>query len=94
MASSKCKVSLGSFRKDKCGMTPSQEDGCLYERNYKNGLETLVMIYFDDILIISKDNAILNITKIQFSSRFKRKLIGVVRWFPELRPIIAQVVYS
>lgn len=70
---------LDAFLKVRCGMKSSDSDSCLYTRYKKGKLDLVIMIYVDDILLMSKKCGTLTRAKFVLGKRFEMKDLGTIK---------------
>ena len=70
---------IHNFLTDKLGFSANQKDTCIYSMQ-RNGVQILLLLYVDDILVASRNSDAVQWTGTQLANKFKIKKLG----FPKL----------
>lgn len=68
-----------------CGMTPSYADTFIYTRYQNSKLELIIMIYIDDIILMTQSQDTLKMPKGKLNNKLNMKYLGEIRWFLGIR---------
>lgn len=77
-ASRMCNITIDTFLKDQCGMNPIDTYACLYTRHKGKYLELIIIIYVDDILLLTRNDDTFRKANHELNSRFDMKYMGNV----------------
>lgn len=69
-------LTLDTFLKIVCGRTPFEADDCLYTRYEEDILEIIIMIYVDDINIMTRKTDTIMRANEELNKRFHMKDMG------------------
>jgi len=61
------------------GYTRSRDDNCVYFRQFSSGSFVCLLLYFDDMLIASKNKSLISKLKPQLSREFEMKGLGAAK---------------
>lgn len=65
-------------------MITGEADACFYTRLNKDEFEITIMIYVDDIILISREEGNPSNEKATMSKKLKVKDTGTIKWFLEI----------